>query len=263
MYDHYVPALIDMLMERSEFLTPVHALPAGDLPGRAAGDVRVPDGDLRADRPARLERLHLRGPVGGRRRRLPGEAPQRPPPVRGQRGPSPAHDRRRCAPTRTAIDMEVVEVPLTRRRHRRRRLGGGDRRRHERRDLRAAELLRRRRGRRGAQRRRARGRRRQGARSSSPRSTRSRSAILRSPGECGVDVAVGEGQSLGNRLDFGGPSFGLFAAREEYLRRMPGRIAGETARRRRPPRLRAHAADARAAHPPRESDLEHLHRRRR
>jgi glycine dehydrogenase subunit 1 len=52
--------------------------------------------------------------------------------------------------------------------------------------------------------------------------------ILRSPGECGVDVAVGEGQPLGNRLDFGGPSFGMFAAREEYLRRMPGRIAGET-----------------------------------
>jgi glycine dehydrogenase subunit 1 len=52
--------------------------------------------------------------------------------------------------------------------------------------------------------------------------------ILRPPGECGVDVAVGEGQALGNRLDFGGPSFGLFAAREEYLRRMPGRIAGET-----------------------------------
>jgi glycine dehydrogenase subunit 1 len=52
--------------------------------------------------------------------------------------------------------------------------------------------------------------------------------ILASPGECGVDVAVGEGQPLGNRLDFGGPSFGFFAAREEYLRRMPGRIAGET-----------------------------------
>jgi glycine dehydrogenase subunit 1 len=52
--------------------------------------------------------------------------------------------------------------------------------------------------------------------------------ILKPPGDCGVDVAVGEGQSLGNRLDFGGPSFGLFAAREEYLRRMPGRIAGET-----------------------------------
>jgi glycine dehydrogenase subunit 1 len=52
--------------------------------------------------------------------------------------------------------------------------------------------------------------------------------ILAPPGDCGVDVAVGEGQSLGNRLDFGGPSFGLFAAREEYLRRIPGRIAGET-----------------------------------
>ena len=52
--------------------------------------------------------------------------------------------------------------------------------------------------------------------------------ILASPGECGVDVAVGEGQALGNRLDFGGPSFGLFAARQDYLRRMPGRIAGET-----------------------------------
>jgi glycine dehydrogenase subunit 1 len=52
--------------------------------------------------------------------------------------------------------------------------------------------------------------------------------VLAPPGECGVDVAVGEGQPLGNRLDFGGPSFGMFAAREEYLRRMPGRIAGET-----------------------------------
>src|SRR5438132_3528063 len=52
--------------------------------------------------------------------------------------------------------------------------------------------------------------------------------ILAPPGECGVDVAVGEGQPLGNRLDYGGPSFGFFAAREEYLRRVPGRIAGET-----------------------------------
>jgi glycine dehydrogenase subunit 1 len=52
--------------------------------------------------------------------------------------------------------------------------------------------------------------------------------ILAPPGDCGVDVCVGEGQSLGNRLDFGGPSFGFFAATEEHLRRMPGRIAGET-----------------------------------
>jgi glycine dehydrogenase subunit 1 len=53
-------------------------------------------------------------------------------------------------------------------------------------------------------------------------------ALLRSPGECGADIAVGEGQSLGNRLDFGGPSFGFFATTEALMRRVPGRIAGET-----------------------------------
>jgi len=53
-------------------------------------------------------------------------------------------------------------------------------------------------------------------------------ALLRSPGECGIDVAVGEGQSLGNRLDFGGPSFGFFAVTQALMRRLPGRIAGET-----------------------------------
>ena len=53
-------------------------------------------------------------------------------------------------------------------------------------------------------------------------------ALLKSPGECGVDVAVGEGQTLGNRLDFGGPSFGFFATTEALMRRLPGRIAGET-----------------------------------
>jgi glycine dehydrogenase subunit 1 len=52
--------------------------------------------------------------------------------------------------------------------------------------------------------------------------------ILEPPGAYGVDIAVGEGQPLGNRLDFGGPSFGFFAAAEKYIRKMPGRIAGET-----------------------------------
>jgi glycine dehydrogenase subunit 1 len=52
--------------------------------------------------------------------------------------------------------------------------------------------------------------------------------VLRPPGECGADVALGEGQPLGNRLDYGGPSFGFFCATEEHIRRMPGRIAGET-----------------------------------
>jgi glycine dehydrogenase subunit 1 len=53
-------------------------------------------------------------------------------------------------------------------------------------------------------------------------------ALLRTPGECGVDIAVGEGQTLGNRLDYGGPSFGFFATTQALLRRIPGRIAGET-----------------------------------
>jgi glycine dehydrogenase subunit 1 len=52
--------------------------------------------------------------------------------------------------------------------------------------------------------------------------------VLRPPGDFGVDIALGEGQPFGNRLDFGGPSFGFFAAGERYIRRMPGRIAGET-----------------------------------
>ncbi|HYP49283.1 MAG TPA: aminomethyl-transferring glycine dehydrogenase subunit GcvPA, partial [Thermoleophilaceae bacterium] len=52
--------------------------------------------------------------------------------------------------------------------------------------------------------------------------------ILKPPGELGVDICVGEGQSLGNQLDFGGPTFGFFAADERFIRKMPGRIAGET-----------------------------------
>jgi glycine dehydrogenase subunit 1 len=52
--------------------------------------------------------------------------------------------------------------------------------------------------------------------------------VLAPPGDFGVDICVGEGQTLGNRLDFGGPSFGFFAATNKLIRRMPGRIAGET-----------------------------------
>ncbi len=53
-------------------------------------------------------------------------------------------------------------------------------------------------------------------------------SVLKPPGECGADIAVGEGQPLGNRLDYGGPSFGFFCGTETHIRRMPGRIAGET-----------------------------------
>ncbi len=52
--------------------------------------------------------------------------------------------------------------------------------------------------------------------------------LLEPPGALGADVCVGEGQPFGNELNFGGPSFGFFAATEHYLRQMPGRIAGMT-----------------------------------
>ncbi len=52
--------------------------------------------------------------------------------------------------------------------------------------------------------------------------------LLESPGRMGADIVVGEGQSIGNALTFGGPYVGLFATRHEYLRQMPGRLAGET-----------------------------------
>ncbi|MEP0709269.1 MAG: aminomethyl-transferring glycine dehydrogenase subunit GcvPA [Parvibaculum sp.] len=48
------------------------------------------------------------------------------------------------------------------------------------------------------------------------------------PGEMGADIVVGEGQSIGNGLNFGGPYVGLFATREKYVRQMPGRLCGET-----------------------------------
>src|SRR5947207_2127128 len=44
----------------------------------------------------------------------------------------------------------------------------------------------------------------------------------------GADIVAGEGQSLGNGLNFGGPYVGLFSTREKFLRQMPGRLAGQT-----------------------------------
>jgi glycine dehydrogenase subunit 1 len=52
--------------------------------------------------------------------------------------------------------------------------------------------------------------------------------LLKPPGEMGADIAVAEGQSIGNALSFGGPYVGLFACREQHVRQAPGRLCGET-----------------------------------
>ncbi|WP_150526187.1 aminomethyl-transferring glycine dehydrogenase subunit GcvPA [Roseibium sediminis] len=52
--------------------------------------------------------------------------------------------------------------------------------------------------------------------------------LIEAPGTQGADIVVGEGQSIGNGLNFGGPYVGLFATRQKYIRQMPGRLCGET-----------------------------------
>jgi glycine dehydrogenase subunit 1 len=56
--------------------------------------------------------------------------------------------------------------------------------------------------------------------------------LLKRPGQYGADIAVAEGQCLGNTMSYGGPYLGLLACREEYVRKMPGRLVGQTVDRR-------------------------------
>ena len=107
------------------------------------------------------------------------------------------------------------------------------------------------------------GRGRRGPREGCARRRRRRPArphAVTSPGEFGADIAVGTSQRFGVPMGFGGPHAGYMAVRDGLERQLPG-----SPRRREPgcqrlPRLPAQPADPRAAHPPREGDVEHLHR---
>jgi glycine dehydrogenase subunit 1 len=223
MYDHYVPALVDALIERAEFLTPYtpyqpevsqgtlqamfeYQTAISELTGLPVSNASVYDGPSAVGAAGYLARL---------------AAPERPR-FLVSRGVHP-HSRETLVTTAAGWDVEIVEVPLA--------VGATDP------DALAAELdertaavflqqpnfL-------GA------------VEDLEPLAAAAHEAgaivvcacdpialgILRAPGHAGADLAVGEGQPLGNRLDYGGPSFGFFAAGDDFLRRMPGRIAGET-----------------------------------
>ena len=203
----------------------VHALPARDLPGRAAGDVRVPDRDLRADRPAGVQRLGVRGPVRGGRGRLPGQARDQALQAGGLARPAPAlargagHPRRglrdggrrgrarppRAPPTCDAlaalVDDDTAAVFVQQPNFLGHRRGGGRARRG-----------------RQAHRRAVRGGRRPAA-AGHPRAAR-RARARTSASARARRWATGSTSA--------GPSFGFFAADERFIRKMPGRIAGET-----------------------------------
>ena len=223
MYDHYVPAIVDSITQRSEFLTPYTPYQPEISQGTLQAMFEFQTSISRADRAAGRERRAVRGAVVGGRRRLPRAGRDRPIEVprlaractriRGRRStPTPPGTAPRCRTCRwpagatdlaaleAAVDDDTAAVFLQQPNF----LGSVE-------DLAALAPV----------------AKRTGALLIVAVDALTL-GVLRPPGEFGADVAVGEGQPLGNRLDYGGPSVGFFAAREEHIRRMPGRIAGET-----------------------------------
>ena len=220
-YDHYVPAVVDAVLARGEFLTAYTPYQPEMSQGVLPGDLRVPDGDLRAHRHGRLERLRVRRHDRCRGRLLRGEARDRPLEGRPLRDRAPAG-----APGRQ--DLRAGLRPRDRR--------GRPRRRRDRPDelgkasadaacvifqqpnffgcLEPAPDL-------------ASAANDAGALPVAHVDLVSL-GVLEPPGAYGCALAIGEGQGAGNFQSYGGPHYGFLAARSDLVRRMPGRIVGET-----------------------------------
>ena len=233
----------------------LHALPAGDLPGRAAGDVRVPDRHLRAHGAAGLERVGVRGAERRGRGRLHGQARDRKDEARDEPGPSPALPRRARLARRRLPDGDRRGPADRRGRHRRRGARRRRRRRHRRGVRAAAELPGDGRGPGRAEResegdRRAARVRRRPAAAGHPRAARlvRRRHLRRGGPDAGQPARLRRPQLrlLRRRRALHPPHAGAHRRRDQGR----GRQA----------RLRAHPPDARAAHPPREGHAQHLHR---
>ena len=196
----------------------VHALPARDQPGRAAGDVRVPDGDLRADRPAGLQRVRLRGPERRRRRRLARAHAHQEDALPGLRGPAPAQPRDARDDVRGLGDDDRDDPA--------RRTGSRSSARSATTSPRSSSASRTSTARsRTSRRSSARQGRRAADRPGRPADAR-RAAPARATSTSTSASARARRSATGSTS--AARRFGFFAAQQAYLRRMPGRIAGET-----------------------------------
>ena len=230
---HVIPAAVDMLLSAQRVVHELHAVPARDLAGHAAGDLRVPDDRVRALRARRRQRLDVRRRLGRAEAVLM---------ARRLTGRRARHRRRRAAP---ALRRDHRLVPGGRRSRARTsdlaEVRWGD-------DGRVAHKVL---GRGARQLRRHRLRGRADARTSSASSRTSGAlaelahargallvvantepvafGVLQSPGALGADIVVGEGLGLGNPADaWAAPASACSRRKDEYARQMPGRLVGET-----------------------------------